>query len=77
MFDKNEPLALPRGSVRAMIALGFTAVTIFLFANGQQVDDALLVINTSYLTWYFARRQNENETEGERPGPVYIPVDPA
>ncbi len=41
MFNGNEPLGLPRGSVRAVITLGIIGVTLGMFTMGAAVPDLL------------------------------------
>lgn len=84
-MDTGEPFGLPRGTVRGIIALAFSAVTLYLFATGQSVDTALLSISTLIIGNYFGSRTSENATTAaasaavaayEQVGPPYIPGDP-
>jgi hypothetical protein len=55
-FDSGEPFGLPKGTVRGIIALGFAGTTLFLFATGREVTDALLGISTLIIGNYFGFR---------------------
>lgn len=55
-LNLNEPLALPNGSVRAIIALVFTGVCGFLWATNGQVPPDLLAITTLIIGNYFGQR---------------------
>jgi uncharacterized membrane protein AbrB (regulator of aidB expression) len=52
----NEPFGLPTGTVRGVIALAFTVVSLYLFATGQPVPEALLAVNTLIVGNYFGAR---------------------
>jgi hypothetical protein len=51
-----SPLNLPDGSVRAILALAFTGVTIFLWGTGATVPEALLGITGLVVGNYFGSR---------------------
>lgn len=55
-MNTGEPFGLPQGTVRGIIALGFTAVTLYLFAVGGEVNEALLGISTLIIGNYFGYR---------------------
>jgi hypothetical protein len=55
-MNTGEPFGLPPGTVRGIIALGFTAVTLYLFAVGGEVNEALLGISTLIIGNYFGYR---------------------
>ena len=65
MFNPKEPLWLPRGSVRGVIALAFTVATIGLVAVTVLRADgelspalaALFGITSSIVAVYFEKRQ--------------------
>lgn len=65
----KEPLSLPRGSVRAVLALMLTGVCSFLWATGQPVPAELLVTTSGVVAYYFATRDGELPAEQELPEP--------
>ena len=42
--------------VRALLAFAFTGVTCYLFLDGQQVPETLLVLNSGVVAFYFGNR---------------------
>lgn len=69
LLNNVEPLGLPNASVRAIIALVFTATTAFLFATGQAVPTELLVVNSLVDGFYFGTRT------ATPPAPIIEPLD--
>ena len=57
-MNASEPLGLPNGSIRAILTLGITGVTLYLFAIGQSVPVDLLVVNTLVVGNYFGLRSD-------------------
>lgn len=55
MFDPDKPLALPEGSVRAILALMLVAA--FIFVENDNISDATLIV----LGFYFGSRQKGEE----------------
>ena len=74
MFNPNEPLGLPKGSVRGVISLAFTSVTLYLWATTQTVPLELLALTSLIVGQYFGQR---NSTPDEEPplGAPLIPED--
>lgn len=76
-----EPLGLPEGSVRAVIALGFSALVAYSYVVTNTIDPTLLAFAGPYIGYYFADRQNKSAEvtaakvieEAEKPAPPYIP----
>jgi membrane associated rhomboid family serine protease len=65
MLHPNEPLWLPKGSVRAIIAL-FTViaiVTFFILLGGEVAIAALAGTLGSVVTWYFTTREKANGSD--------------
>ena len=60
VLNASEPLGLPPGSIRALIALGFSGVTMYLFATNQPIDPGYLAITTLIVGNYFGTRGAEN-----------------
>jgi hypothetical protein len=69
----KEPLNLPHGSVRALLAVVLTGTCAFLWATGQPVPAELLVTASGVIGFYFASRQGEVAPEA-LPA-IYIPGD--
>jgi uncharacterized membrane protein (UPF0136 family) len=73
MFNKSEPLGLPRGSGRLIIALMVTATFCATFLTGRELDPALLTMMGVVLTFYFTQRAKETADrpiEEELPEPL-------
>lgn len=75
-LDSTQPLGLPRGSVRALIALMFSgALTVLLVTNGT-VNEVLLALAGPIVGGYFATRQAVDQTaasnQPEEVAPPYI-----
>ncbi len=61
MFDKKQPLWMPPGSVRAILALGVTsAYLVSLFTNTPQPPETVVGL---VLGSYFVGRQNNGSPE--------------
>lgn len=56
----NEPLGLPPGSVRAILALGTVFSSIALLAIGKINMDQLLAITGVVLAFYFVERRDDS-----------------
>ncbi len=63
MFNSNEPLGLPKGSIRALITLAFTGVTAYVFATGGTPGIELMTIDTVVILSYFNNRVTEPTRE--------------
>lgn len=71
-MKRNEPLGLPRGSVRAILTLILVAmcgVLMFVPAADGGARDAILVLTSVAVRDYFAVRKDQNDQTGP-------PVDP-
>ncbi len=51
-FNPNEPLGLPKGSVRALITLGIVGVVLALFALERTIPDQLLAAWGAVMLYY-------------------------
>jgi general stress protein CsbA len=63
----NEPLGLPRGSVRAILTLLLlvaVVLTVFIPAANTNALDALLVLAGIAVRDYFTIRKQQNDTDG-------------
>lgn len=69
-MDKTQPLALPQGSVRAIMALLFTGAGTLLFATGAAIRPEFLVILTAVITFYFGTRAGAPNPEPSVPAPI-------
>lgn len=58
MFDPKQPLWLPRGSVRAILAIALTGVICGLAAVGTVSGDAFLAVQASVIAFYFGTKAN-------------------
>lgn len=75
--NSGEPFGLPAGTVRGLIAIAFSAVTLDLWVTGQVVPDALLGVTTLIVGNYFGSRTAAEATTAavavESVKPPYIP----
>lgn len=70
MFNSSNPLWLPEGSVRSIIAL-FTVISVILFfitIGGEVAIAALATTLGSVTTWYFKTREQEAAQRGSNEG---------
>lgn len=75
-MDTGEPFGLPRGTVRGIIALSFTALLIASYWTLQTLDPVLAAFTLPYIAWYFAARQSEPARPAPEPvNAPYIPGD--
>jgi hypothetical protein len=75
-MNQTEPFGLPQGSVRGILTLAITGVTLFMWATGVAVPDALLGINALVIGNYFGYRGNAPEPVViEKVEAPYIPGD--
>jgi hypothetical protein len=61
-YPVRAPLNLPRGSVRALLALSIFGSTMGLLAMGKVVEQGLWLINYVMLGYYFASRSGSPTT---------------
>jgi len=61
MFNPNQPLWLPPGSIRAVMALSLTGALIYLLVSQAPVPDWLTPVITALIGFYFAGRENNAE----------------
>ena len=74
LLNPNEPLGLPNGSIRAILAVMFTGVTLFLWSTTGEPDVALVAITTSIVGNYFGMRGSAEIIAIEPPLPKpYVP----
>lgn len=60
-MENPAPLWLPRGSVRAIIALMVMATFVYLAVSGAVVPEWLVGVLGMVLGYYFAHRENDAE----------------
>ena len=53
----NEPLWMPAGSVRALMALSILGSAIYMWVTGQEMTQAQELITTGALGGYFVMKQ--------------------
>lgn len=57
MFDIKQPLGLPEGSVRAILAIGLTAAAIFATFTGAAGTEYLWPASISVNAFYFGQKK--------------------
>lgn len=77
---KREPLGMPRGSVRGIVALMLVTTTCALFLLGRAVPGELMTLVGVAMTYYFIQRREETAAEDEAeaeeiPEAPYVPGD--
>jgi hypothetical protein len=72
-MNPNEPLGLPRGSIRAILALLVTAGTLGYFLIHTTFPAEMIAVQSVVLTYYFLSRDRE---DGDNPA-VWIEPEPA
>jgi hypothetical protein len=63
-MNRSQPLWMPRGSVRAILALALVAALIALVLSGQAIPDAFAPIVASVVAFYFAGKPPVPPTNG-------------
>ena len=76
----DEPLNLPRGSVRGAVTLMLTATACVIFVLGHAVPGELMTLIGVAMTFYFTERREQvrraDEAEAEAaPSAPYLPGD--
>lgn len=66
-FNSTEPLGLPRGSIRAILALAIVFVFAGRLAAGFAIDPTLVAILTLVLRDYFQSRTDESARTPNEP----------
>lgn len=61
MLNRSEPLGLPRGSIRGLIALMLTLTFCVSVFTGQALNDTLVAILGVVITFYFVKRDKETD----------------
>lgn len=57
--DTKNPLWMPRGSVRALIALGLVTAVVSLAILGKELPKEIVGFAGAAFGYYFAARQNQ------------------
>jgi len=55
-WNKNQPLGIPEGSVRAMLALSMILFSFWYFYEFKQIPKELVGLDTFVITYYFTKR---------------------
>jgi len=63
---KDQPLFLPKGSIRAVIALAVVGTWIGLLFLGREVANEFYVVLGAVITFYFQARENDRERDLEK-----------
>ena len=66
MLDKANPLWLPAGSVRSILAMGIVATTMALFINGT-APDGLVAIAGAIVGYYFNKSGSDKPENAPEP----------
>ena len=61
-MNKNQPLWMPSGSVRAILALMLVIVTCYLAVSSQITGEAFLTIASAVVAFYFGTKQQGTDT---------------
>lgn len=78
-MNKTEPLGLPRGSVRAILALMITGAVLALTVIRGAIPTDLVPLASVVVTYYFVTRDNAGPAKAEEeelPEP-FVPGDDA
>lgn len=62
-MNPGQPLWMPRGSIRALIAILLVVTAMYLVVTGRTLEDGFLGLVVAAVTFYFSQRANEDETE--------------
>ncbi len=65
-FQKDQPLWLPKGSIRAIIAIVVVVTWVLLLARGLEVAKEFYVVLGCVVTFYFQARENDRERDLEK-----------
>lgn len=60
-MNNQQPLFLPKGSIRAILALGMTGWLLVCLWHGISVDEKYIIIWSGVIGWYFASKSNTTE----------------
>ena len=75
-MDKTQPLGLPQGSVRALLALMITGAVLALTIVRGSIPTDLVPLASVVVTYYFVSRDNAPAPEAKLPEP-FVPGDDA
>lgn len=59
MVDELNPLWLPKGSVRAILAISLIVTLMYLSITTGDIPDAVLGITSIIIGFYFGKRDND------------------
>ena len=59
-MNPNGPLGLPKGSVRALLAVSLVGASVYGFVAGQIAGDQFLQLVTMAAAFYFLDKRNGN-----------------
>ena len=62
-WNKYQPLGIPEGSVRAILALSVIAFSFWYFYEFKQIPKELVGMDTFVITYYFTKRDNKKDRE--------------
>jgi hypothetical protein len=58
VLNSSEPLGLPKGSVRALIALSIVGAGIYAFLSGKISTEQFITVTSIVTGFYFATKTN-------------------
>ena len=67
MFDKTQPLWMPPGSVRSILALALTGVTCVMALQAQISGETFLTIQATVVAFYFGTKSGATLPEQANP----------
>ncbi|MBW3020041.1 hypothetical protein KY334_01985 [Candidatus Woesearchaeota archaeon] len=63
-WNKEQPLGIPEGSVRALLALSMIVFTFWYFWLFKEIPKELVGLDTFVITYYFTKRDGYNRKVG-------------
>jgi hypothetical protein len=66
IFNSTEPLGLPKGSVRGLLALGLVAPVFINEVNGRPTSEGILALAGAVIAFYFKERADERQAAAQQ-----------
>ena len=61
-FDHDEPLGMPKGSVRALVVLFLLLSTVAAWHRGMEIKDAVDLLGIAFAFYFITRAVNGNNS---------------